>query len=145
LPRPAVSGESPSGVTTSSLTALLPELDKLEAVAAQAGLDIGRLHIEKWKTNSGARSAAQADAASVQRNLTSALPGLIAAVRSAPEDLNAAFKIYRNLNALYDVFGALTEPTRAFAPESAQAMTQKAISVPSGNCFGHSTSMSEVR
>ena len=109
-----ISEGSPASVASNPTTSILPDLDKLETAAKQADLDIGRLRIEKWKANSNARSAAQANADSVQRNLTSALPGLIAAVRSAPENVNAGFKLYRNLNALYDVFGTLTEATRVF-------------------------------
>lgn len=109
-----ISEASPASVASNPMTAILPDLDKLEAAAKQADLDIGRLRIEKWKANSDARSAAQANADSVQRNLTAALPGLINAVRSAPEDVNAEFKLYRNLNALYDVFGSVTEATRVF-------------------------------
>jgi len=54
----------------------------------------------------------------VQRNLTSALPGLIDAVRSAPEDVNAGFKLYRSLSALGDVFGTVTEATRVYGQRS---------------------------
>jgi hypothetical protein len=93
---------------------MTPDLDRLQVIASQANTLIGRLGIERWKVSSEARSAAQADAESVQSNLTSALPGMIAAIRAAPDDLNAEFKLYRNLNALYDVFGTLTEATRVF-------------------------------
>ncbi len=110
----ASGGEKPATTAGASMTSILPELDKLQTTSEQAAANIGQLHIEKWKANSGAKSAAQADADSVQRNLTSALPGLIGAVRSVPQDANAAFKLYRNLNALYDVFGTLTEATRVF-------------------------------
>lgn len=110
----ANSGNTPTNVASNSMTSVLPELDRLQATGSQAAVDIGRLRIEKWKANSNAKSAAQADAESVQRNLNLALPGLIDAVRSAPDDLNAEFKLYRNLNALYDVFGTLTEATRVF-------------------------------
>ena len=106
--------KDPTSVGGHSMAPILPELDRLQAVASQAAVDIGRLRIEKWKANSNAKSAAQADADSVQRNLTSALPGLIDAARSAPEDVNAEFKLYRNVNVLYDVFGTLTEATRVF-------------------------------
>jgi hypothetical protein len=95
-----------------------PSLERLQTVASEAPAVIGRLHVEKWKANSEARSAARADADSLQRNLTSALPGLIEAARSSPEDVNAQFKLYRNLNALYDVFGTLTEATRVFGQRS---------------------------
>ena len=114
----AISEGNPASVPSNSMTSVLPELDRLGTTAKQADLSIGRLRIEKWKTNSNARSAAQANADSVQRNLTAALPGLIDAVRSAPEDLNAEFKLYRNLNVLYDVFGTLTDATRVYGQRS---------------------------
>jgi hypothetical protein len=118
-PTSASGGEKPATTASGSMTSILPDLDKLQTVSEQAAANLGQLHIEKWKANSGAKSVAQADADSVQRNLTSALPGLIGAVRSAPEDTNAAFKLYRNLNALYDVFGTLTESTRVFGQRAA--------------------------
>ena len=121
-----VGNRNPAQAAGSSMTSILPDLDRLQTVASQAAVDIGQLHIEKWKANSNAKSAAQADADSVQRNLTSALPGLIDAVHSAPEDVNASFKLYRNLNALYDVFGTLTEATRVFGQKSEyQALSQQ--------------------
>src|SRR5271169_2594072 len=122
----AGSGEKPASDASTAKTSIVTDLDRLQAVASQAALDIGQLHLEKWKANNNAKSAAQADADSVQRNLTSALPGLIDAVRSAPEDVNASFKLYRNLNALYDVFGTLTEATRVFGQKSEyQALSQQ--------------------
>jgi hypothetical protein len=105
---------NPANVAGNSITSLLPDLDRLNIVAAQAASDIGRLHIEKWKANGGTKTMAVANADSVQRNLTSALPALIDAARSAPDDLNADFKLYRDLNALHDVFGTLTEASRVF-------------------------------
>lgn len=119
-------GERSTTSASAPQPSLLPDLDKLQTVASQASIDIGQLHIEKWKANSSAKSNAQADADSVQHNLTSALPGLIDAVRSAPQDLSAQFKLYRNLNALYDVFGALTEATRVFGQKNDyEAMAQQ--------------------
>jgi hypothetical protein len=119
-------GEQTATTADAPKSSTLPDLDKLQTVASQAATDIGQLHIEKWKANSNAKSNAQADADSVQHNLTSALPGLIDAVRSAPQDLNAQFKLYRNLNALYDVFGTLTEATRVFGQKSEyEAMSQQ--------------------
>jgi hypothetical protein len=116
---PSASGsnvEKSVSAVSSPQTTILPEIDKLEAAASQLSLDLGKLHIEKWKASSTAKSEAQANAGSVQRNLTAALPGLIGAVRSEPDDLNAQFKLYRNLNALCDVVNSLTDETRAFGP-----------------------------
>jgi len=46
---------------------------------------------------------------SIQRNLQSALPETLAQLNGSPEDLGASFKLYRNLDALYDVFGSVVE------------------------------------
>jgi hypothetical protein len=99
-----------------SMTPILSDLDRLQAAATQANLDLGHLRIEKWKTDNASREQAQSNADSVQRNLTTALPGLISNVRGAPQDVNAEFKLYRNLNVLYDVFASLTESVGAFGP-----------------------------
>jgi DNA-binding XRE family transcriptional regulator len=42
----------------------------------------------------------------------------VAAVRSAPDDLSAEFKLYRNMNALCDTVNSLTEATHAFGPNN---------------------------
>lgn len=129
-PSPSATGSTgPAAAPRPSMASILPDLDRLETLDSQATLEIGRLRIEKWKAKSDTRSAAQADADSVQRNLTAALPGLIAAVRSAPDDLSAGFKLYRNLNALYDVFGALTESTGAFGPQADYEALAKQLQV----------------
>jgi hypothetical protein len=109
-----------------SISPVLADLDRLQAAASQANVDLAHMRIGKWKADSGSKQQAQGNADSVQRNLTTALPGLIANVRSAPQDVNAEFKLYRNLNALYDVFASLTESAGAFGPRSDyDALTQQ--------------------
>lgn len=98
--------------------ALNSGLDRLQAAASQANTDIARMHIDKWKTDNGTKQQSQANANSLQRNLTSALPGLISDVRNSPQNLTAGFKLYRNLNALYDVLASFTEASGAFGPKS---------------------------
>ena len=110
---PAAQPANPS-VESDSMSSIVPDLDELQTASSQAAETIGRLNIGKWKASSEAKSAAQADANSVQRNLTSAMPGMIAAVRAAPNLLNAEFKLYRNLNALYEVFGTVVDATRLY-------------------------------
>jgi hypothetical protein len=51
---------------------------------------------------------------SVKRNLESALPEIMTQLRNSPEDLGASFKLYRNLDALYDVLGSVAESAGAF-------------------------------
>jgi len=108
-PPPAQQG-APSSITS--------DLDRLQSAAAAANLDISRMRIEKWKADSAAKQQAEVNANSLQRNLTTALPGLIDNFRRTPQDLNAGFKLYRNLNALYDVFVSFTELAGAFGPGS---------------------------
>ncbi len=116
-PAPSASGHPPSqSAANAPSVSVLPDLDRLQAAASQAALDLGHLRIDKWKADGESKRQSEANADSVRRNLTSALPGLIDAVRAAPQDLNAEFKLYRNLNVLYDVFGSLTEATGAFGP-----------------------------
>ena len=89
-------------------------LAALEQTARTSVSDISHLRVEKWKIDSNSKKTAQSDSDSIQRNMGSALPELIVKVRSAPEDLNANFKLYRNLNVLYDVFSRFTETAGAF-------------------------------
>jgi len=43
---------------------------------------------------------------------------MVAQVRASPQSLAAIFKLYRNLNALYDVLSALAESAGAFGPKA---------------------------
>ena len=110
----------PSNATVGSvsMTSMLPDLDRLQAAAHQANLSLGQMRIDKWKADADTKREMQSNADSVQRNLTNALPGLISDVRSAPQSLSAEFKLYRNLNVLYDVFASVTESAGAFGPKS---------------------------
>jgi hypothetical protein len=100
------------------MTPVLSDLDRLQSASALTETAIGSLRIEKWKADVNSKRQAASNAESIQRNLRSALPGIISSVRSAPQDMTAEFKLYRNLNALYDVMGSLTESAGAFGPRS---------------------------
>jgi BMFP domain-containing protein YqiC len=101
-----------------SMTPVLSELDRLQAVSSAMNGAISQLKIERWKADGNSKRQAESNAESIQRNLTSALPGMISSVRSAPEDMGAEFKLYRNVNALYDVVSSLTESVGAFGPKN---------------------------
>jgi peptidoglycan hydrolase CwlO-like protein len=100
------------------MTAVLPDLDRLQSAANQSATILGHMRIEKWKADNNTKQQAQQNADSIQRNVTAALPGMISAVRSAPQDLNAEFRLYRNVNVLYDVMGSLAESAGAFGPKN---------------------------
>ncbi len=114
---PPSPGEQPPAGSPST-TAVLSQLDRLQTMSSAMNAAISELRIEKWKADPNSKHQAEANAQSIQRNLTSALPGMITSVRSFPQDLGAEFKLYRNVNALYDVVSSLTESTGAFGPKS---------------------------
>ena len=47
-------------------------------------VDLARLRFEKWKTDGNTKRQAEANAESVQRNLTAALPTIVQQVRANP-------------------------------------------------------------
>ena len=103
-----------SAFSTSNSEGVSNLLARIEQEAQALNMDVGRLHVEKWKADSSAKQHANENVASIQRNVTAALPGLVAATRSAPDSLAANFKLYRNLNALYDVVASVGESAGAF-------------------------------
>src|SRR4051794_21501404 len=112
--QPMSSGQSLPQGSAANLQGMLVQIDQS---AQQAALDIAKLRIEKWKADGNSKQQAQGNAESLQRNLTNALPGMTSAVRGAPQALAPAFKLYRNLSALYDVLTGLTESAGAFGPQ----------------------------
>lgn len=112
-----VAGIPPQGsqpVSYRSMTQLNGMLEQLEASAKNTQADLPKLRIERWKTDGGSKKQVLANVDSIQRNLQGALPEIIAQLRSQPEDLPTTFKLYRNLDALYDVLGNVVEVTGAF-------------------------------
>jgi len=103
-----------SPVSYSSVSQLNGLLSQLEQTSQMTQLDLAKLRIERWKTDSGSKRQAQSNVESIQRNLQTALPEIIAELRASPENLSSTFKLYRNLDALYDVFESVAESTGAF-------------------------------
>lgn len=89
-------------------------LAQVKATSTSIQSDLAKTRVEKWKTDSSTKRQTQANVDSVQRNLQSAMPEILSQVSNSPEDLAASFKLYRNLDALYDVFGSLVESAGAF-------------------------------
>jgi hypothetical protein len=76
--------------------------------------DLSHLRIEKWKTDSNTKRQTESDVESLQRNLQSALPGMLNDLKNSPESAPLTFKVYRNLDALYDVMNSVVESAGAF-------------------------------
>ncbi len=101
-------------VSYSSVTQLNDLLSDLQQALQTTQLDLAKLRIEKWKTDGGTKRQSDADVESIQRNLQSALPEIVGQLRNSPESLPETFKLYRNLDALYDVFSSVVESAGAF-------------------------------
>ncbi len=101
-------------VSYSSISELNQLLDSLQQTSQAIQDDLSHLRIEKWKTDSGTKHQTESDVQSVQRNLQSALPGMLNDLKNSPESTPVTFKVYRNLDALYDVMNSLVESAGAF-------------------------------
>jgi hypothetical protein len=104
-------------VSYASVSQMNGLLSQLETTAKAAQDDLSKLRIEKWKTDGNTKKQALNNVDSIQRNLQSALPEIIGQLRNSPEDMPATFKLYRNLDALYDVLGSVAESAGAFGPK----------------------------
>ncbi len=106
---------SPTLATVPDLTPILAQVDQ---VAQTAQVDLAQLRSEKWKTDSANRRDLQSNADLIRRNLSSTLPGMVMAVRSAPQAFAPNFRLYQNLNALNDVLDRLAEYAGAYGSKA---------------------------
>ena len=114
----------PTNLQPATLGDATASLGRLDQVVESVRLDLARLRVDKWKADAASKRQAEANAESIERNLTAALPGMVQQVRANPGSVGATFKLYRNLNALYDVMSSLAELTGAFgSKEEYQALS----------------------
>jgi hypothetical protein len=114
LAQTAPPAQSPAPVPYSSVSQLNILLSQVEQTSQGMLADLSRVRVDKWKTDSNTKRDSQSDVESVQRNLQSALPEMLNQLRAFPESLPATFKLYRNFDALYDVFSSIVESAGAF-------------------------------
>jgi hypothetical protein len=110
----AVNSPSAPPVSYSSISELNQLLANLQQTSLQIQEDLTHLRIEKWKTDSRTKHQSDSDVESIQRNLQTALPGILGELKNSPENTAITFKLYRNLDALYDVMSSVVESTGAF-------------------------------
>jgi predicted nucleic acid-binding Zn-ribbon protein len=106
--------DRPSPVQYASVSELNSILAQVRDVAQSIDGDLAKTRVDKWKADAATKREAQANVESIRRNVQSALPEIITQLNNTPEDLAASFKLYRNLDALYDVFGPVAESAGAF-------------------------------
>jgi hypothetical protein len=93
--------------------AATPTLDaimlEIQQATQAANLDLGRLRIDRWKTDANQKTQFQQMADSLRKNLTYAVPDLLVDVRSSRGSVSSTFKLYHNLNVVYEYLNTLVD------------------------------------
>ncbi|HEX3155761.1 MAG TPA: hypothetical protein VHV32_14120 [Candidatus Angelobacter sp.] len=87
---------------------------QIQQATSSANADIGKLRIEKWKTDNQQKQQMQQVADSLQKNISNAVPGLISDVQTSRGGVLASFKLYHNLNVVYEFLSSMAEDAGAF-------------------------------
>jgi hypothetical protein len=111
---PGAKGGAQPPVAYASVNELNGIVTQLQQTAQSMQSNLARTRIEKWKTDASTKQQTLSNVQSLQRNLQSALPEIISQLNNSPEDVSVSFKLYRNLDALYDVFSSVVESAGAF-------------------------------
>src|SRR6266550_6111800 len=101
-------------VSYSSINELNQLLGTLQQASQSTLADLGHLRIDKWKMDAGTKRQTEADVESIEKNLQNALPGILNELKASPENVALTFKMYRNLDALFDVMTSVAESAGAF-------------------------------
>ena len=88
-------------------------LQQIQQSTGSANLNIAKLRIEKWKTDSEQKKQMQQIANSLQKNISNAMPGLINDVQSSKGGALSTFKLYDNINVLYEFLSGLADAAGA--------------------------------
>jgi hypothetical protein len=87
---------------------------QIQQATSSANANIGKLRIEKWKTDNQEKQQMQQVADSLQKNISNAVPGLISDVQTSRGGVLASFKLYHNLNVVYEFLSSMAEAAGAF-------------------------------
>ena len=89
-------------------------LADIQRVSLSTNGDLSKLRIERWKTDSAEKQQMQQVVNSLQRNISAAIPGLISDAQAAPGSVARTFKLYHNLNVVYEFLNSIAEAAGAF-------------------------------
>ncbi len=116
LAAPCIGAQAPISADTPQRVQVAPPSVSLDSIITQVqqatnstNANIGRLHIDRWKTDSDQRAQLQQIAGALQRNISNAVPGLINDVQSSKGGVLASFKLYHNLNVVYENLSYLAD------------------------------------
>jgi hypothetical protein len=110
---PAVSAASVSGIVQ-------PALSDIQST-------VGLLNTGRWKAPNEVKAAADRNLSSIQRDLVETLPKLLNQADAAAGSVPAAFAVYRNIDALYDVLLRVSETAMLAAPDNDASAVASAL------------------
>jgi hypothetical protein len=90
-------------------TGLDSVLAKIEQTAKTTDADLVQLHIDKWRVDGDNKVQLQQISSSLHKNLTLAVPDLIRDVQTGKGSVSATFKLYHNLNVVYEYLNSLAD------------------------------------
>jgi hypothetical protein len=108
---PAPSSEAAAAARVSVSNMLQPAIGEVQH-------SLSSVNISKWKAPGEVRNIAQQNSASIQRDLTDTLPGLLSQADVAPGAVSPSFAVYRNIDALYDVLLRVCQTASLAAPDN---------------------------
>jgi len=116
LAAPCIMAQAPMSSDKPQVVQVAPPAANLDAIISQVqqatsstSTNIGRLHIDKWKTDTDQKQQLQQIAGALQRNIANAVPGLINDVQTSKGGVLASFKLYHNLNVVYENLSYLAD------------------------------------
>jgi hypothetical protein len=84
-------------------------LTQLQQATSSANVDIGKLRVERWKTDADQRQQLQHIAESLQKSISTAVPALVSDVQSSRGAVSSSFKLYHTLNVIYENLNYLAD------------------------------------
>lgn len=84
-------------------------LTQVQQATSSTNTDIGKLRMEKWKTDADQRQQLQHIAESLQKSITTAVPALVSDVQASRGAVSSTFKLYHNLNVIYENLNYLAD------------------------------------
>jgi hypothetical protein len=123
---PPVAGNAQPAGPPPTARAVLP------SATLQPSLDVLRtalvtMRLDRWKASNAIRDEAQANIGSIQRDVQTTLPALLATADAAPASAAKALTVYRNVEALYDVTLRVDDAARLAAPPDQMSAIDQAL------------------
>lgn len=99
----------------------------VEPAVIQIRQTLSGLRTDKWKTPGPVTQETAQNLASIQRDLDTTLPGLLATADRNAASVQDVLPAYRNVDALYDVLLRVTEVSKLAAPSQQSTALQQAM------------------